>query len=178
MEWRRWWICSCSACSSSRPHTGFRCYSIFFRIDWNSRSWPGCSPCVFSSSSRAYFIFFETLWNGETPGKRLLGLRVIKDAGYPVDFRAVVTRNLIRAVDFLPLFYALGFIVQLCGGQYKRLGYFASGTLVVRHGRAEEAQQTHGDAVVFRLLDATALSQISRLQPDGISPGAAFPRTP
>ncbi len=111
-----------------------------------------------------YFVIFETLWNGETPGKRLLGLRVMKDAGYPVDFRTVVIRNFLRAIDFLPSFYAAGFIVQLCNGQYKRLGDYPAGTVVVRHGRADnEKKHFGGEAVVFRLLDATVLSQISRL---------------
>ena len=112
----------------------------------------------------AYFVIFETLWNGETPGKRLMGLRVIKDAGYPVDFAAVVMRNFLRAIDFLPSFYAVGFIVQLCSKQYKRLGDYPAGTVVVRHGRADNAlQPVGGAAVVFRLLDAGVISQITRL---------------
>lgn len=112
----------------------------------------------------AYFVIFETLWNGETPGKRLMGLRVIKDAGYPVDFRAVVMRNFLRAIDWLPVFYALGFIVQLCSKQYKRLGDYPAGTVVVRHGRAEQEKTWgEGEAVVFRLLDASVLSQIGRV---------------
>jgi len=110
-----------------------------------------------------YFVLFETLWNGETPGKRMMGLRVIKDAGYPVDFRAVVTRNLIRIADFLPITYAVGFIVVLIHAQYKRLGDCAAGTVVVRHGHEEEKRRKAGEAVVFRLLDATVISQISRL---------------
>ncbi len=127
----------------------------------------------------AYFVTFEILWNGETPGKRLLGLRVIKDGGYPVDFRAVVIRNLLRAVDWLPSFYALGFVVQLCSGQYKRLGDFPAGTVVVCHGRSHEAKKSsRGETVVFRLLDATVLSQILAFEPRGIPHAATVPGAP
>lgn len=111
-----------------------------------------------------YHIFFETLWNGETPGKRWLGLRVIKDGGYPVDFRAVVIRNLVRVADILPSLYGLGLVVSLIHKRYQRLGDLAAGTLVVTHGHEKKLRElTMGDAQVFRLLDASVLSQLSRL---------------
>lgn len=111
-----------------------------------------------------YHIFFETLWNGETPGKRWMGLRVIKDGGYPVDFRAVVIRNLVRIADILPAFYGLGLVVSLIHTRYQRLGDMAGGTLVVTHAREEKLHQlTLGNAQVCRLLDASVLSQLSRL---------------
>jgi uncharacterized RDD family membrane protein YckC len=113
--------------------------------------------------SWGYYIFFETLWNGETPGKRWMGLRVIKDGGYPVDFRSVVIRNLVRVVDSLPLFYGLGLVVALLHRRYQRLGDMAGGTLVVSHGREARRAVGLGDTQVFRLLDASALSQLSRL---------------
>ncbi|HEY3416562.1 MAG TPA: RDD family protein [Armatimonadota bacterium] len=118
-----------------------------------------------------YHVLFEALWNGQTPGKRWLGLRVIKDGGYPVDFRAAVIRNLVRAVDILPALpglpsYGLAFVAVLASAHYKRLGDMAAGTLVVRHGR-EEVNATRnpgfGKAVVFRLLDTAFLSQLFRL---------------
>ena len=111
-----------------------------------------------------YHVFFETLWNGETPGKRWMGLRVIKDGGYPVDFRAVVIRNLVRIADILPTFYGLGLVVSLVHKRYQRLGDLAGGTLVVTHGHEKKLHElTLGDAQVFRLLDASVLSQLSRL---------------
>lgn len=112
----------------------------------------------------AYFVTFETLWNGETPGKRMMGLRVIKDGGYPVDFRSVVIRNLIRALDIIPLSYSVGFVAMLVDRQYRRLGDLAAGTVVVRHGREnEERRLSIGEAVTFRLLDASVLSRIDQL---------------
>src|SRR5690349_14244300 len=46
---------------------------------------------------------FEAMWNGQTPGKRALGLRVLNDDGTPLRWPAALTRNLLRAADFLPL---------------------------------------------------------------------------
>jgi uncharacterized RDD family membrane protein YckC len=119
--------------------------------------------------SWGYYIFFETLWSGETPGKRVMGLRVIKDGGYPVDFRAVLIRNLMRAVDSFPaVCYAIGFIALLANEHYKRLGDMAAGTLVVAQRREEEAVLLPGmgETVMYRLLDATVLTQITRLDRD------------
>ena len=123
--------------------------------------------------SWGYYIAFETLWNGATPGKRVMGLRVVKDGGHPVDFRAVLIRNLLRAVDALPgvplaPIYGFGFVAVLANNQYKRLGDMAAGTLVVRHGREDEQRRQvgFGATEVYRLLDATVLSQLSRLTRD------------
>jgi len=114
-----------------------------------------------------YYIFFETVWNGETPGKRWMGLRVIKDGGYPVDFRSVVVRNLLRAADTLPLLYSLGMVVALLHRRYQRLGDMAAGTLVITHGRERRLlEKTLGETRVFRLLDTSVLSQLSRLSKD------------
>ncbi|MBV9849883.1 MAG: RDD family protein, partial [Armatimonadetes bacterium] len=50
-----------------------------------------------------YFIYFETRWNGQTPGKRQLGLRVIRDGGFPINIYAAIVRNLLRVVDGMPV---------------------------------------------------------------------------
>ena len=55
-----------------------------------------------------YFILLEWLLNGQTPGKRLLHIRVIKQGGYALRFFDTLLRNLLRVVDFLPLFYGVG----------------------------------------------------------------------
>ncbi|HID00428.1 MAG TPA: RDD family protein [Piscirickettsiaceae bacterium] len=85
-----------------------------------------------------YFIFFEALWSGQTPGKRWAGLRVLRDGGFPVDFRAVLIRNLVRLLDFLPGLYTFGCIAILLHPQCKRLGDMAAGTIVVREREEEE----------------------------------------
>jgi len=73
----------------------------------------------------------EARWNGATPGKRLLGLLVLNDDGSPVRWPAALTRNLLRAVDFLPLLYATGLVAMLVNREFKRLGDLAAGTVVV-----------------------------------------------
>lgn len=83
-----------------------------------------------------YFIFFEALWNGQTPGKKMFGLRVVKDAGRPVDFLSVVIRNLVRIADFMPGLYALGAGAIFFSPQYKRFGDMAAGTVVIREREA------------------------------------------
>jgi uncharacterized RDD family membrane protein YckC len=82
-----------------------------------------------------YFIVFEQLMNGQTPGKRLVGLRVVREDGRPLSFVDVLVRNMVRIVDFFPAFYSIGLIVMLCNTRAKRLGDFAAGTLVVREAK-------------------------------------------
>lgn len=84
-----------------------------------------------------YYIAFEILWNGQTPGKRAVGIRVLKDGGYPIGFLDSVVRNLLRPVDFLPFLYGLGAVVIFCNRRCKRIGDFAAGTVVVKERRIE-----------------------------------------
>jgi len=80
----------------------------------------------------AYFVLLEWLWNGQTIGKRRSGLRVIGTDGEPARFVAVLIRNLLRLVDFLPAYYALGVVVIFLSPRSQRLGDLAAGTYVVR----------------------------------------------
>lgn len=75
--------------------------------------------------------WFEAAWRGQTPGKRLMGIMVLNDDGTPVRWPAALTRNLLRAADFLPLLYGLGLIAMLMNRDFKRLGDLAAGTVVV-----------------------------------------------
>ncbi len=80
----------------------------------------------------AYDVPFEVLNNGKTPGKSALGLRVIGRNGEPVDFVTSAVRNLLRIVDFLPLFYLVGSVAIVWSQQDQRLGDMAAGTHVAR----------------------------------------------
>jgi uncharacterized RDD family membrane protein YckC len=82
-----------------------------------------------------YFIVFEAVWNGQTPGKRILGLRVVRDRGYPIDFGASLIRNLIRVGEWILGYYVLSAISALLSPENKRLGDIAAGTIVVRDAR-------------------------------------------
>src|SRR3984885_14902352 len=85
-----------------------------------------------------YFSLFEAFWNGQTPGKRLLKIRVIKDSGRQITLFEALARNLLRVVDIQPWpVYLVGVITMLCNREQKRLGDLVAGTIVV-HERSEE----------------------------------------
>jgi len=73
----------------------------------------------------------EVWADGSTPGKKALGLMVLHDDGTPVDWPAALVRNLLRAVDFLPIGYGFGLATMLLNRDFKRLGDIAAGTVVV-----------------------------------------------
>ncbi|HEX3550079.1 MAG TPA: RDD family protein [Candidatus Elarobacter sp.] len=79
-----------------------------------------------------WFIIFEIWWSGRTPGKRALGLRVLRDGGFPIDAGAAVIRNLLRIAEVALGFYTFSAISALISKENKRLGDFAAGTIVVR----------------------------------------------
>lgn len=82
-----------------------------------------------------YYMVFEITTNGQSPGKLALGLRVIKEGGYPISFADSAIRNLVRVVDFLPFCYGAGLFVMLINKNWQRLGDLAAGTLVVKTSR-------------------------------------------
>ena len=82
-----------------------------------------------------YPVLFELYWDGATPGKKAFSLQVINDNGTPVDTSASVIRNLLRAADFLPLFYGFGLVSLLVNRDFKRLGDLAAGTVVIYQER-------------------------------------------
>ena len=87
-----------------------------------------------------YFALFEVLWNGQTPGKKKEGLRVIKDSGRPITPAEAIGRNLMRIVDQLPALYAIGICSVLLSRQNKRLGDFVTGTIVVHEKSLVDAK--------------------------------------
>ena len=84
-----------------------------------------------------YFTLFEAFWNGRTPGKRVARIRVIQRSGRPIGLFESMARNLVRYVDQLPFFYAVGVVAMFVTKDHQRLGDLAAGTLVVRD-RPEE----------------------------------------
>jgi uncharacterized RDD family membrane protein YckC len=84
---------------------------------------------LFVESAR---MLMELLWGGQTIGKRVLGLRVMDERALKLRPSQVILRNLMRAVDFLPGFYALGGMVSFFSPRGQRLGDLAAGTVVVR----------------------------------------------
>ncbi len=84
-----------------------------------------------------YFALFEAYWHGQTPGKRTMKVRVIKDSGRQITLFEAMARNLLRVVDYLPSLYLVGVITMLCNQRNQRLGDLAAGTIVV-HERLDE----------------------------------------
>lgn len=80
-----------------------------------------------------YPVAFETLWRGRTPGKAVMGLRVVRDDGGPIRFRHALLRGLLGLFveRYSPLFF-VGVIACLASAQGKRLGDVAAGTLVLQ----------------------------------------------
>jgi uncharacterized RDD family membrane protein YckC len=79
-----------------------------------------------------YFFLFEGIWHGRTPGKRTQHLRATRADGQPMSGAQMTVRNLVRIIDFLPLYYAIGCTVMVLTKRSQRLGDLAAGTLVIR----------------------------------------------
>ena len=85
-----------------------------------------------------YFAFFEWLWSGQTPGKRWLKLRVLREDGRPITFWEASVRNLLRSLDMMPApFYSIGLISVFSTNRDQRVGDMVAGTVVVREREAE-----------------------------------------
>lgn len=91
-----------------------------------------------------YYITFEMLWNGQSPGKRMAGLRVVRQGGRPITFVSSAIRNVIRIIDFLPLMYGIGVVAMFLDRHARRLGDLAAGTLVVRDRQAVTLESLTG----------------------------------
>src|SRR5215217_428263 len=90
-----------------------------------------------------YYVLFEGLMDGQTPGKRIHRIRVVREGGYSVTFGASAVRNLIRVLDMQPLFfYLVGMISVLVTRRGRRLGDIVAGTIVVREDARRAAPPT------------------------------------
>jgi uncharacterized RDD family membrane protein YckC len=108
-----------------------------------------------------YYLVFESLNGGRTPGKAAFGIRVIKVDGRPLGFGAVAIRNLVRLVDFLPAFYAVGLIAMVSNKRNQRLGDLAAGTVVIRDRKVGAAPATLVDVIDLTVVPAWDVSMVS-----------------
>ena len=103
-----------------------------------------------------YFALFEWLWDGQTPGKRLLKLRVIREDGRPITLWEAIARNLLRIFDTFPGFfvpvYSIGLIAVFLSNRDQRVGDLFAGTVVIRE-REDEAP-TFAEAFSNPIADA------------------------
>jgi len=79
-----------------------------------------------------YFLLFELVMHGQTPGKRLFNLQVVKENGYPLSAVDSILRNLVRIIDFFPVGYGVGLVAMFLNDRARRLGDFAAGTIVIK----------------------------------------------
>jgi uncharacterized RDD family membrane protein YckC len=116
-------------------------FALGFTAAAFSASSPTTSTLLFTGATAlvvflvnfGYFVLFETLDGGRSPGKRLVGIRVVRVGGGPVGFLASFLRNVVRLVDsFPPPFYGVGMVAVLASKRNQRLGDMLAGTLVVR----------------------------------------------
>jgi uncharacterized RDD family membrane protein YckC len=88
----------------------------------------------------AYQVFFEMRWSGQTPGKRWVHLRTVRDDGTAITFSESVVRNAFRPVDFIPMAYGVGLVCIFAHRANKRLGDMAAGTIIIKE-RTHELPQ-------------------------------------
>lgn len=84
-----------------------------------------------------YFLFFEMITGGRTPGKIAMKIRVLKTNGAPINFASSAIRNIFRLADMFPSFYALGLIVMFISKDYRRIGDYVAGTMVVKEYKGQ-----------------------------------------
>lgn len=107
-------------------------------------SFASLSGVMFAVASIGWFLLdwfyggvLETWWNGQTPGKWVMGIRVLSVDGQPINGIQATLRNILRVVDFFPLVYyavpafTLGLVVMTMSKRFQRLGDLVCGTIVV-----------------------------------------------
>lgn len=111
-----------------------------------------------------YFIYFEVLWRGQTPGKRIAKIRVVRDDGRPVKLPQATLRSLLRTIDDL-LF--IGAIMITLGKREKRIGDWVAGTIVIQDERGDRGQKIYISEAGKRLAaELPNLADLSQLLPD------------
>ena len=98
-----------------------------------------------------YYLLFEGLSDGQTPGKRMLRLRAVRDGGYSVGFPASAVRNLLRIIDLQPVFtYLVGITSVAVSKSGQRLGDLVAGTIVVREALVPQPRRNAAEAAAGR----------------------------
>jgi uncharacterized RDD family membrane protein YckC len=109
-----------------------------------------------------YFICFETLWRGQTPGKRYVKIRVIREDGRNVGIQQSILRSLLRPIDDI---LCLGFLFILFSAQEKRLGDWVAGTILIQEGQAVTKQKIEispaATDVATRIIDTGKIAALT-----------------
>ena len=117
-----------------------------------------------------YPVFFEIYMKGQTPGKKMMKIQVLLMDGTMINWGASLLRNLLRTVDFLPFFYALGVVTMLMSKDFRRLGDLAANTIVVYKRELKEKSpiahvETYAPEVALSAVEQqTIINYAERLQ--------------
>ncbi len=128
--------------------------------NWMAALWIFAGFCMYWG----YFAVFEALWNGQTPGKRKAGIRVIKDSGRPITAFEAIARNFMRAIDSMPGIYGVAVITIFVDRRSRRLGDMVAGTVVVHDKRDEAAQpylHTSADVIATPAASASIANKLT-----------------
>jgi len=126
--------------------------------------WSALVTLVLFCINWGYYAIFEAVWKGQTPGKRLAKIRVIKESGRPINAYEAIARNLMRAIDVLPTMYGAGIVCMMLNSQNRRIGDFVAGTVVIHDQRTEEVRPDWNTAVAA----APANPQLALLTSDDL----------
>jgi len=119
-----------------------------------------------------YFVYFEVFWQGQTPGKRLAKIRVIREDGRPIRMSQAALRALLRPVDD---FLFLGVFFILLSQHEKRIGDMVAGTLVVQESSAEtKTPLTVSDEAQQLATQLADMTQLDALRPDDFAVVRAY----
>jgi uncharacterized RDD family membrane protein YckC len=127
--------------------------------NWAAAVWIFVGFCLYWG----YFAAFEALWNGQTPGKRKAGIRVIKDSGRPITAFEAIARNFLRAIDSMPGMYGVAVISIFVDKRSRRLGDMVAGTVVVHDKKDESAQPFLNTALSVTAKPAPSASIANKL---------------
>jgi uncharacterized RDD family membrane protein YckC len=142
--------------------------SILLSLTGLSSFLPGMSTGLYLLAwffnSWGYYVFSEGLFRGQSVGKHMMGLRVIRQGGYPITLWPAVVRNFIRAADSLPfLLNGVGFVSMLVTRNMQRLGDLAAGTVVITERRVVLPKEP----IILEKIQPLAREELGRFQPDG-----------
>jgi uncharacterized RDD family membrane protein YckC len=121
-----------------------------------------------------YDVLFEVLGRGRTPGKRLSGLRVVRSGGRPITLTRSALRNVLRIIDILPGFYAVGMTVIFITSRNQRVGDLAAGTHVVRDRYGDRRGGAAPAALPPVELGSAATWDVSAVSGDDVAAVRAF----
>jgi uncharacterized RDD family membrane protein YckC len=142
---------------------------VFLQVDWLQstpvRQWVwAIQLLILFLVYIGYFVVFETLWRGQTPGKRYVKIRVIREDGRNVGIQQSILRSLLRPIDDL---FCLGFFFIIFSKQEKRLGDLVAGTILIQEGQAVTNQNITISSAATKLVDRLIeTGKIAAITPD------------